>query len=262
MNQQYGKKKARTDKEGADKKRTIWAGLRGWVKAVIVTGVLTLAAALAAGLLLISRTSDIPITQELLDELPLDQISRLMIVAHPDDETFWGGAHLAQEHYLVVCLTCGKDPVRKSEFEMAVRFTGSIPLILDYPDKEVGIRSRWLGYMDDIQRDLTALLNYRDWEVVVTHNPFGEYGHIHHRRISSMLTAALESHPQTQLYYFGVYHNVRELEKMQMEDMLPQQVSEDLYALKEQMTVLYPSQGRIANEFCHMFPYEDWYPAK
>ena len=29
----------------------------------------------------------------------------LMIVAHPDDETIWGGSHLLKGHYLVVCLT-------------------------------------------------------------------------------------------------------------------------------------------------------------
>ena len=28
----------------------------------------------------------------------------LMIVAHPDDETLWGGAHLIEDNYYVVCV--------------------------------------------------------------------------------------------------------------------------------------------------------------
>ena len=37
----------------------------------------------------------------------------LMIVAHPDDETIWGGSHLLKGHYLVVCLTNGNNEKRK-----------------------------------------------------------------------------------------------------------------------------------------------------
>ena len=30
--------------------------------------------------------------KEMLDELPLSELHKLMVVAHPDDETLWGGA--------------------------------------------------------------------------------------------------------------------------------------------------------------------------
>lgn len=30
-----------------------------------------------------------------------------MIVAHPDDETLWGGSHLIDDNYLVVCMSNG-----------------------------------------------------------------------------------------------------------------------------------------------------------
>ena len=31
----------------------------------------------------------------------------LMIVAHPDDETIWGGSHLINGNYTVLCITNG-----------------------------------------------------------------------------------------------------------------------------------------------------------
>ena len=35
------------------------------------------------------------------------QYKKLMIVAHPDDETLWGGANLFKDRYFVVCLKNG-----------------------------------------------------------------------------------------------------------------------------------------------------------
>lgn len=35
----------------------------------------------------------------------LSGIDKVMVVAHPDDETLWGGMHLLKNKYLVICLT-------------------------------------------------------------------------------------------------------------------------------------------------------------
>lgn len=45
------------------------------------------------------------INKRILDEQRLANCSNLMIVAHPDDETLWGGAHLSDGGWFVVCLT-------------------------------------------------------------------------------------------------------------------------------------------------------------
>ena len=50
------------------------------------------------------------------DKIELDNYDKLMIVAHPDDETLWGGAHLLEDNYLVVCITCGPIKDRVNEF--------------------------------------------------------------------------------------------------------------------------------------------------
>ena len=51
--------------------------------------------------------------KKIIDGLNLKGIDSVMFVAHPDDETIWGGAHLLKKHYLVVCLTNGNNKVRE-----------------------------------------------------------------------------------------------------------------------------------------------------
>lgn len=41
----------------------------------------------------------------------------MMITAHPDDETLWGGGHLLEGEYLVVCMTHGWNEKRRTAFE-------------------------------------------------------------------------------------------------------------------------------------------------
>ena len=47
-----------------------------------------------------------------------------MIVAHPDDETLWGGAHLKSGNWFVVCLTNHFTDVRKNEFKSVMEKAG------------------------------------------------------------------------------------------------------------------------------------------
>ena len=52
-----------------------------------------------------------------------------MIVAHPDDETIWGGGHLLQDDYLVICLTNGNNQIRAKEFEKVMDQSHNILVI-------------------------------------------------------------------------------------------------------------------------------------
>ena len=67
--------------------------------------------------------------------LDLDGYDKVMFVAHPDDDLLWGGRHLIEDDYLVVCMTRGNDPVRSAEFKSVMEATGDKHLILSYPDK-------------------------------------------------------------------------------------------------------------------------------
>ena len=56
----------------------------------------------------------------------------LMIVAHPDDETIWGGSHLINGNYTVLCITNGNNKKRKKEFMKVMEKTHSKAIILSF----------------------------------------------------------------------------------------------------------------------------------
>ena len=50
-------------------------------------------------------------------------MNKLLIVAHPDDESLFAGSLLmTQNNWKVICVTCGYDDIRKSEFKTAMKF--------------------------------------------------------------------------------------------------------------------------------------------
>ncbi len=50
-------------------------------------------------------------------ELDLKDVNNVMFVAHPDDETIWGEAHIMDGDYLVVCINCGVKEERVFELQ-------------------------------------------------------------------------------------------------------------------------------------------------
>ena len=141
-----------------------------------------------------ARAYDIaPLTDERLAELDLTGITHLMIVAHPDDETLWGGAHIADGGYLVVCITNGYNATRSAEFQAVMQASNNVGLILSYPDKVAGKRDDWTHVRSQIQTDLEKVMTYQPWEDIVTHNAKGEYGHIHHKMTHQIVTALYDA---------------------------------------------------------------------
>lgn len=70
----------------------------------------------------------------MLDNLDIDDRTNLMIVAHPDDETLWGGAHLKEGKWFIVCMTNQYTASRKAEYKKMLAASGAKGIILDYPD--------------------------------------------------------------------------------------------------------------------------------
>ena len=184
---------------------------------------------------------------------------KLMIVAHPDDETLWGGAHLLEGGWLVVSLTHGSDPVRSAEFSAAVTASGNTPLMLDYPDKVNLRRDSWTEVSGGIEADISTLLELREWQTVATHNPAGEYGHIHHKLTNALVSEAYATHGSGTLYWFGDYHPAKRLPEYEG-GMTP--VSEDSLARKRELCGFYGSQSRTVEKLSHMLPYEEWEEAE
>lgn len=187
------------------------------------------------------------------NELNLDGIEKLMIVAHPDDEMLWGGAELLKDDYLVVCVTCGSDNRRVKEFETVMNRTKDAFVMLGYPDKTNGERDNWDTVRDAIIEDIENIYKLKNWKEVVTHNPEGEYEHIHHKMTNTIVTDAVD---HDRLYYFGKYHSKRDLEENGDEDLV--KVDEQILEEKEEILNLYVTQDHTLHKTLgHMIPYEE-----
>ena len=130
---------------------------------------------------------------------------KVMIVAHPDDETLWGGNTLAAcEGWLVICLTNGHNVTRRRQFDEAMDLFGVRREIWNYPEdwKEVKFLDQ---VTDEIESRLSPLVNSPHVTKVVTHNPDGEYGHDDHRRLSRLVTRAVKD--RNRLCYFSFCEN-------------------------------------------------------
>lgn len=114
-----------------------------------------------------------------------------MIVAHPDDETLWGGVTLATENgWGVLCLTNRANRSRKTAFHKALSILGAHGTILDIPDR----RSDPATPADIKQIDAVVahLLGNNKIQQVMTHGPDGEYGHSFHMLISEVVSSQVK----------------------------------------------------------------------
>lgn len=191
-----------------------------------------------------------------LEQFDFHETKKLMIVAHPDDETLWGGAHLLDGGYLIVCMTHGTDKVRSGELRAVAEASGNRCLVLCYPDKTLGRRDDWSMVKKQMEQDISVLLECQDWELVVTHNQKGEYGHVHHQMTHNMVVSAYEKeHLTVPLYCFGTYYSAERLPEVQ--EHLPR-ISDAAWEQKKALLANYHSQERVVENLSHMTPYENW----
>lgn len=242
---------------------------------VLIIGIILIIAVCFKGEALFSRFSDSRSlwyfsgdTEKKIQDLKsvpedaLKDYDSLMVVAHPDDETIWGGSHLENGKYVVVCITNGTNSTRRKEFANVMKQTGSIGLMLTYPDKTNGERDNWDSCKEQIQKDIDTIVSKKNWATIATHNPDGEYGHIHHQMTSAITTQAVEQQKLTDhLYYFGIYVKAKNMEKENYQTYLENPLTSDDLESKLCLTKLYASQAKVMDHLGHMLPYENWIPA-
>ena len=189
-----------------------------------------------------------------LNQYNASQYKKLMIVAHPDDETLWGGANLFKDRYFVVCLTNGFNLKRANDFKKILKFTNNSGIILNYPDLQDYIRDDWSEVKTGILKDLSKLLNYQYWDKIVTHGPDGTTGHIHHKKTCNYVTTIAKQYNEyNNLYYFGKFYKKKKLPKD-----LPR-ISDEELSYKEKEINIYQSVIKtISKLWYHMLPYENW----
>lgn len=106
-------------------------------------------------------------------------ITAAVIVAHPDDETLWAGGTVLMHpdwHWSIVSLCRGSDADRAPKFIRAVKQLGGVSKIGDLDD---GPEQLSLSE-DDVQQMVLSLLPKRNFDLILTHSPQGEY--TRHRR--------------------------------------------------------------------------------
>ena len=119
-----------------------------------------------------------------------------MIVAHPDDESLFGGDALTSfDGWMVVCVTGAGIEGRRREFVNAMNSIRANYVMLNHADHLAS------GNFDPaLERQLSALLGERSWEMVVTHNARGEYGHVQHKALHRIVVRLA---PRDRLFVFG-----------------------------------------------------------
>ena len=182
----------------------------------------------------------------------------LMIVAHPDDETLWGGANLFNESYFVVCLTNGYNLARANDYRKILEFTNNSGIILNYPDlKENNLRDDWSEVKNGILKDLLIILTFKNWKKIVTHGPDGTTGHIHHKKTCEYVTKIAKlCNKYSKLYYFGKFFRKNEIPKY-----LPRISDKDLSNKMKEISIYKSVERIIYKLWIHMVPYENWVKA-
>lgn len=175
-----------------------------------------------------------------------------MIVAHPDDESIFGGNHILNEKFFIVCLTNKDNEVRRKEFYEMLEKSGNEGIILSYPDKTNGKRDNWEKDKESIYKTIYEYVNKKDWDKIVTHNKKGEYGHIHHKMVNEMVTkASIESNKSDVLYYFGEYYTKDKIKNRRT-------MNDTELARKEELISVYKSQKKTREKLKHSYKYENW----
>ena len=198
------------------------------------------------------------LTDSQLEERDIGSADKLMIVAHPDDDVLWGGAHLMEGGYFVVVVTNANNAVRKQEYDKMLEKSGNRGMILSYPDKSYGKKDNWKHNKDGIRKDLEKIINYKHWDLIVTHNPEGEYGHIHHKMTNGFVTDIYKANKEkldTSLYYFGRYYTKTKIGDV---DTSIPYITDEQLKFKEDLLTVYKSQSKTVDMFSHMNRHEDW----
>lgn len=150
---------------------------------------------------------------------------KLMVVAHPDDEIIFGGAHLLTgKRWKVICVTNSSDRRRAREFSYAMQLVGADYEIWNYEDS-YSSKFNQRALMKDLQR----VVRQNKFKKIVTHNLRGEYGHPQHKAIARIMHKIVKSN----LYVFAIGNN-----------KLPQ----DLLDQKKIMMGIYFSQRKTISE--------------
>ena len=135
-----------------------------------------------------------------------NEYKNLMRVSHPDDEILWGGSNLFKDKYFVVWVTNAYRLPGANDFREILNFANNSGKILNHIDRQDGFIDNWLYAEKGIIKDLSTIINYKNWEKIITHGSDGTTGYPHHKKID----ITKNSNIYQNLYYFAKFHEKNE----------------------------------------------------
>lgn len=170
------------------------------------------------------------------DYKKLSKCRRLIICAHPDDETLFFFSVMGEGTYVVCMSNCG-EKTRRKEFYDALKYQKTEGVMFNCPDMS---HSSWMWSKMFVKRKfkkIRKVLNY-DCEIF-THSIEGESGHDHHFSTGKVVDKCFEG--------YEIYHTVDKSEKGKI-------LSED--AIREKNHIIsdiYCSQVKMLTRWCWWF---------
>lgn len=146
------------------------------------------------------------------EKLKHSTATNLVIVTHPDDETIFCGNYILQNNCFVVCLTNRDNTIRYSDFTNVMNLTNCDSIILDYPDLTNNLIDNWNKIEKSLLNDINQILTSKPWANIITHNPHGEYGHIHHKKTSKFVKRSCKKLQNLDKLKFFYYDYVNPIE--------------------------------------------------
>ena len=116
-----------------------------------------------------------------------------IIVAHPDDEVIWAGGLVLRRQdcdWSVLALCRADDPDRAPKFRRVCDLIGADGTISNLDDSSP---LRPIDPHSEIGGRVLECFGDREWDLVLTHGPNGEYGHERHRQTHQAVAALVES---------------------------------------------------------------------
>ncbi len=107
-----------------------------------------------------------------------------IIVAHPDDEILWAGGTIlsnTQWKCFIICLSRKNDKDRSTKFYKVLEILHAKGIMGDLDDSP----NQKPLYGVDVEESILDLLPKKSFDLVISHNPTGEYTkHLRHEEIS------------------------------------------------------------------------------
>jgi len=157
-------------------------------------------------------------------------MKRAIVVAHSDDEVLWtGGLPLRYpgDWTIVCCSMPVKEPERITQFPEACA--------------ALGVKSKM--YMNEDVSGKTPLqaldqIDLEEFDHIITHNKWGEYGHAHHKQVYAYVMAKYQ-HKRLTTFGFRL-RGFKMLERLRWQgkgihklELTPQELEQKLVALKK-----------------------------